>query len=444
MYGGLRATIYGLFMGYLNVPAHTYATVKLIMLFPWSFKAAIGCLSDVQPLLSYHRKPYMVLGWAWCTIVLVAQALGSPLPDPYWCRESGTGRANTTAPPCNPAARDAGGWYALVLMLAAWGFLVADVAADGLTLEYGRREPEHRRGRTQTSAYIARRFGGMAGTLVVGVGFNSVEYSGTFEWGLSFHEVCGLLGGLSALMVPVSWYLVEEARVAAPGGRSCGADRALRKHYARVSWSLVCSKAFLAVVVYQFAAGLTLQLQTPAVGEIKRYWAGVRSLQNAVFALLGDGVFVLGLALVRRYLLQASWRRMLLLTAVAMQIVDMPFQLLTVFGVVRDPYFYLGEAFALEIPEAANFVVATFVMVELADDCNAGLVHGLLATANNVGQPLGRALGRRTNTFFVRSGIADTRSVLPRRAIHSSLVLCESYKTHQSDLRSDSPNFRCI
>jgi len=49
-----------------------------------------------------------------------------------------------------------------------------------------------------------------------------------------------------------------------------------------------------------------------------------------------------------------------------------------------------------------------------------------------------------TNTFFVRGGIADTRSVPPRHAIHSSLVLCESYKTHQSDLRSDSPIFRCI
>ena len=43
----------------------------------------------------------------------------------------------------------------------------------------------------------------------------------------------------------------------------------------------------------------------------------------------------------------------------------MPFVFLTVFDVVRNQYFYLGETVLVEVPAAANFVVSTFVIVEM-------------------------------------------------------------------------------
>ena len=46
----------------------------------------------------------------------------------------------------------------------------------------------------------------------------------------------------------------------------------------------------------------------------------------------------------------------------------------------------------VEIPAAANFVVGTFVIVEMADSGNEGLVYGLLTTAANLGGPFARAV----------------------------------------------------
>lgn len=40
--GGLPATVYGVFLGYLNVPAYVYATAGVITTLPWSFKFLFG------------------------------------------------------------------------------------------------------------------------------------------------------------------------------------------------------------------------------------------------------------------------------------------------------------------------------------------------------------------------------------------------------------------
>ena len=94
IYGGLPATVYGFFLGYLNVPAHVYATVHVIMTLPWSFKFAFGLLNDCAPIGGYRRKPYMVIGWAICCAVLLR-----------WQQESvrqGQGAAPETTPGRGP------------------------------------------------------------------------------------------------------------------------------------------------------------------------------------------------------------------------------------------------------------------------------------------------------------------------------------------------------
>ena len=153
------------FLGYLNVPAHVYATVHVIMTLPWSFKFAFGLAQHASAPIGYRRKPYMVIGWAICCAVLLHLA-AKPLPEPYWCRDPDTGAYITkvtksdgshgAAKPCNAHAAKEGGAFAL-LACAALGYVVADVAADGLTVQYLRAASAHFwRGSTQTLAYAAR------------------------------------------------------------------------------------------------------------------------------------------------------------------------------------------------------------------------------------------------------------------------------------------------
>ena len=168
IYGGLPSTVYGVFNGYLNVPAYVYATIGTVMTVPWSLKFIFGMVNDCFPILGYHRKPYMVIGWAFCAATLLYISC-VPLPAPYWCRDangeyitsknSTPGAKHVAAEPCNADAAKAGGPYALLMMLAALGYVVADVAADGLTVQLARLEPLESRGRTQTTAYLTRTCG---------------------------------------------------------------------------------------------------------------------------------------------------------------------------------------------------------------------------------------------------------------------------------------------
>ena len=403
IYGGLPATVYGFFIGYLNVPAHVYSTAGVIMSMPWSFKFLFGLLSDCVPMFGYRRKPYMCIGWGFCCMMLLVLSQRS-LPPPYWCKDPATGiyivketladGTKRAATPCNADAAKRGGQFAMLMMLAALGYVVADVAADGLTVQYARREPTSQRGRTQTTAYLTRTMGQVCAIMLVGFGMNGKEYNGTFAHGLSFNAICGCLAVPAGLMVPVSWFLIQEPKVV---------DRPSLRGYLTTTLQLLRSRAMFYVVLYQFLTPVIGNISTTSGGLVKRYWAGVQNLQNQLFSLVGHGLFGIGLYMVRRYFLDRSWRLMLLSTTVLLNVVDMPFVFLTVYDVVRNQYFYLGETVLVEVPAAANFVVSTFVIVEMADNCNEGLVYGLLTTTHNLGGPIARAIGNQLFGLFTPS-----------------------------------------
>ena len=142
-------------------PPHTPAPNHPIYITPQAFKFVFGMVNDCFPLWGgYRRKPYMVMGWLCCCLTLFALSTQG-LPPPYWCVDNVTGEFITTmtdehnktvpSPPCHPATSEEGGSFAMWMCFAAFGYVIADVAADGLTVEYARREPEEKRGTTQST-----------------------------------------------------------------------------------------------------------------------------------------------------------------------------------------------------------------------------------------------------------------------------------------------------
>ena len=91
---------------------------------------------------------------------------------------------------------------------------------------------------------------------------------------------------------------------------------------------------------------------------------------------------------------------MLAVTTVLLNVMDMPFTFLTIYNIIRNQYFYLGETVLYEVPSAANFVVATFIIVEMADEGNEGMVYGLLTTTANLGEPFGNAISNQLFGLF--------------------------------------------
>merc|ERR1711966_80825 len=122
---------------------------------------------------------------------------------------------------------------------------------------------------------------------------------------------------------------------------------------------------------------------------------------------------------------------MLLITTVILNATDMIIAFLTIFDVVRNQYFYLGESILDEIPAAANFVVGTYIIVEMADVGNEGLTYGLLTTISNLGSPFSRAVGNQIFGAF-KHNLSDRQNYVDdtpefRNAVAYSFAKSDKY-----------------
>ncbi|KAL3905584.1 MAG: hypothetical protein SGPRY_010863 [Prymnesium sp.] len=91
---------------------------------------------------------------------------------------------------------------------------------------------------------------------------------------------------------------------------------------------------------------------------------------------------------------------MLAVTSVLVTAIDIPFTFLTVFDVVRNQYFYLDDTLITAIPAAASFIVATFVIVEVAQPGSEAITYGVLTTAGNLGGPVSSGLSNWLFSFW--------------------------------------------
>jgi hypothetical protein len=128
---------------------------------------------------------------------------------------------------------------------------------------------------------------------------------------------------------------------------------------------------------------------------VQKYWAEVKNLQNQIFSMFGQGAFAFGMYMVKKHLLNYSWRKMILYSIVALNLVDVCFVLPTVTGALRSQYFYLGETVMGQLPYAVQFLFQGFVAVEMAEKGNEGMVFGLLTTMHNLGLPFAQALANQ-------------------------------------------------
>ena len=88
---------------------------------------------------------------------------------------------------------------------------------------------------------------------------------------------------------------------------------------------------------------------------------------------------------------------------------------------VRNQYFFLGELVVAPVIEAVQFLFAGFVIVEMADDGNEGMVYGLMTTMRNCGLPFARAMGNQIFGAFSPS-LSDARNYIADSAHFRDVV----------------------
>ncbi|ETV92952.1 hypothetical protein H310_12949 [Aphanomyces invadans] len=391
---------------YFGLESATISAASGLMSLGWSFKVFYGMLSDCFPIMGYSRKPYILLGWTLTAICFVIIAL-KPAGDAV----NGDSSAEDIK-----SAQSHGSLLALLCAVACFCYIMADVACDAMVVEYAQREPDHVRGRLQSSAYATRYIFNALITGVSGFCMSSPRFGGTFSFDVSVNAYFWIMAVPCVVNVVLVFFFMKDRKRAAVN----------RSTYFAEVFNLIQQRAVLQVMVFSFMFNLfSSGIMSLAGNYIQVYWAKVEPVNSSIATVLTYVVFSGTLFAVGKWGTNWNWRLLLVITTLSASCIDAVAQFLTIYNIVRNQWFYLGIPLTEYIPLGIQFVVTTFVIVELAGDGNEGLTYGLLTTVGNLPSVFGTMI---TNVYStqLRVAKADIKTDTPevrRDAAYSYMIV---------------------
>jgi len=385
-YGVLPATIYPFLQNYLNASGTQVTTAATLVVLPWSFKCFYGILSDCVPLWGYRRRPWMIVGWLVCLAMLLGMAC-MPEGDPYF-----TVSADRDVKPAdytdeieariNYDAASQAGKYVMLMFFAAVGYVLSDVCADSIVVDFAQREPLETRGKTQSAIYTVRTVFVLIGELLTGFCFNGEEYGGDFDFSLSFPQLMIILTVLTVPVIPMTWFFIKEEKM----------PRVNFKNYMKEVWELIQKRAMYQVIFFNFFQGMFSSISYTASSPIQSYMVGVTPINSTLSDIFGNLLFMAGIMVTSKWGLHWSWRWMIVFTGVFVMLVDGITTFITVWDVFRSQWFWLGLPVAVQLPYGVGWMISNFVIVELSGIGNEGVVYGLITMVSNLSSPFATAM----------------------------------------------------
>ncbi|RHY01547.1 hypothetical protein DYB28_003391 [Aphanomyces astaci] len=395
-YGALPNLMYPLFAAYFHMTGSQFNSVKTLMGIGWSVKVFIGLLSDCVPLFGYRRKSWMLFGWSFCFLFMVVLATRD-FGRPYYTDRSivGIAAAKLTAAQnatLNADAPATGATVSILCGLATLSYIFAAVPSDALVVAVAQREPMAVRGRLQSMVYMTRTLATMLSSAMIGFGLNSPDFSGSFGWDMGQHTIFVLLAVVTGAMVPITWWCVLDERH--PIMESFRA-------YAHQFWNLVQKRATWQIMLFSLLFNLLNSgVTSTAAPYVMLRWAKVENLNYQLMNVAGNLVFAVTLGAMGGWGTMWNWPLVVVVTTVAANAIDAFVQFLTIYDVLRNQWFYIGVPLAENLPYAMQFIVTTFVIVELAEEGNEGITYGLFTTVTNLPIAVGPVISNAIFSSF--------------------------------------------
>ena len=152
-------------------------------------------------------------------------------------------------------------------------------------------------------------------------------------------------------------------------------------------WRIIQTRAVWQIMAWKFFSGVFSSFGAAPTNIVQREWAGVEPLNDAVFSIVGQMAFALTLYITKHHGLQWSWRKAIGYTTIMVVVIDSIVSYLTIYDVLRNQWFWLGVPVLADFPTAIDFIVSTFVVVEITEIGYEGVTYGLLTTISNLSNP---------------------------------------------------------
>lgn len=394
--GLLPALIYPFFKLYLNMDGFQVSAAATVVRLPWSYKTLFGLLSDHVPIAGYRRKSYMLLGWG-LTIAALAVLAYNPIAPPYYkAGEIQRTRDVELRVVENANAAASGGIYLLRLLVVCTGYVMTDVACDGVMVEIAQLEHVETRGEAQATIYIVRYTAALAAGLVAALCFNGEAYGGSFSWSIAPNNVFWGCAAVAMVGCCATVLFLDEKRPTARSSDKANQD----PPHCREMWRVLQERAVWQLVAFHFWHSFLTSVSFSDLAAIQEFWVGVTPLNSSLAGCLSTALVVCATFLMKEYFLNSSWRWIMFTCSFFTTAVFFGVNIATTFDIIRSEWFYLGGPQLAAIPEGMRSVVSGFVTVEIAECGFESATYALLTTVHNLAWPFAQSVTNIVDAYF--------------------------------------------
>uniref|UniRef100_A0A7S1TWA3 Major facilitator superfamily (MFS) profile domain-containing protein n=1 Tax=Phaeomonas parva TaxID=124430 RepID=A0A7S1TWA3_9STRA len=365
-------------------------TLNVLTTLPWSFKLLFGFLSDVQPVFGARRKPYMIIGSLMHAVsFLMLAALGEPSMQSL----------------------------STLMWVATMGEIMVDVMADTLAVERSRYEPSEGRGQMQATCYALRFFGS-----VLGAGTGTLVYNkDAWGWGLSFAQVCFVLGVFPLLFVVPFAYMVWEKPLSEAGAKSV-------PEQCRDIWNTVTLDAVWMPMTFVYIYNV-MQIPNVAWSSFLQLDLGFPPWALGIMTTTGAIMTFLGIVAFKKFFFKTSWRYIyisstLLCTTFSLLQLVLIFHLNRGLG-ISDYFFALGDDVMSAYINGIQFLPVCIMYMKLCPGGSEGATYAMLTTLGNIALCVASSLG---NVFTYIPGWDVSNAAIERGDMYGMwhITICTS------------------
>lgn len=174
----------------------------------------------------------------------------------------------------------------------------------------------------------------------------------------------------------------------------------------RVLWSTVQTKPMFFLVVFALGSMAIASLLNPAQNIVANI-ASPSTLQTSIGSFAGNVLFLQGVWLFRRYLMNRNWRLTFIWTTVVLSL-NCGFQLLVIYnawGIGQTGWFYAFGNNVLQLIQGVAQILSSLAVVEVSPVGYEASVYEFLTTIHNAGITLNSNLQNVFVPIFHLNGI---------------------------------------
>jgi hypothetical protein len=281
--GGIQGIATNFCFYYYKGDQNVCANSASMIFIAWGFKVFYAMVTDSYRPFGMRRKPYMMLGWSLVLLITFIQAFAS-------------NSMNATT------------WLGLSIVVQ-FCLMIADVPADGYSVELGQIEKEDERGQVLATGQRIRFFVGIGAGLLQALLVNGREtnkadckiaFDSCWAWGLTPNGYYGLTFCVIFLLCIPIYYLEEPSSKNSPLHSF--------KHHKELLWDTMTNPTTLYLLIFVIGNG-AFSGMAPIVQTYTQFsLIGLTNFQSGIMTMLTNLATMSGIICFQKFFINWNWR----------------------------------------------------------------------------------------------------------------------------------------